>query len=132
MKSNGRLFNICLLTIILIINPFSYVFAQKHTFTKNVGILKNYVTGESTESKDIDPITIESLGGGRFKFSDLKESAIFKYSHMENGLYIYKKENTQSIIKCIQKMSEFAVGKPGKIIIEIEGAAFELRYTLGN
>lgn len=132
MKTKCNFIRFCFLSIFLIINLFSNVIAQKHTFTNNVGILKNYVTGESTESGDIDPITIENLGEGRYKFSDLKESAIFIYSHTEESMYIYKKENSQSILKCIQKLSLFAEGKAGKIILEIEGAAFELRYTLRN
>ena len=47
-------------------------------------------------------------------------------------MYIYKKVDGWSVIKCIQKLSLFAEGKPGKLIIEIEGAAFELRYILNN
>lgn len=120
------------LIIILSICSFSQNYAQKHTFTNNVGILKNYVTGESMESTDIDDITIENLGGGRYKFTDSKESIIVKYSRFENGMYIYKKVDGWSVIKCIQKLSLFAEGKPGKLIIEIEGAAFELRYILNN
>lgn len=125
-----RLKGLILLLILGI--SFSNAFSQKHTFTKNVGIFKNHTTGETTESKDIDDITIENLGGGRYSFTDSKESIIVKYSHVEDGIYVYRKIDGWSEIRSVQKLSLFALGYPGKIGIMIGGTNFDLRYILGD
>jgi len=106
--------------------------AQKHTFTKNEGEFYSYNTKETIKSKDIDSITIENLGKGLYKFSDSKEAKIFRYSHTDRGVHIYLNIAGLGAIKCMQPLSSFALGKPGKIIIEIQGYSFELRYLLGN
>jgi hypothetical protein len=132
MPSFKNVISRIILILIISILPLCVSYAQKHTFTNNLGVFKNYITGESIESEDIDNITIENIGGGKYLFSDSKETTLFKYSHIEHGMFIYKKVNGLSVIKTIQKLSLFTEGKPGKLIIEIEGAAFELRYKLDN
>jgi len=118
--------------IILITCGFSNSFGQKHTFTNNKGILRYYESDKTVKSDDIDEITIENLGSGLYKFTDSKKSVNFKYRYVKKGLYVYKKTDGWSLLISDQKLSTFAKGKPGKLIIQIEGAPFEFRYILEN
>jgi hypothetical protein len=121
-----------LLLFLILGLSFTNVFSQKHTFTKNVGIIKNHTTNETTESTDIDDITIENLGKGMYSFTDSKESIIVKYINVEDGIYLYRKIDGWAEIRSAQKLSLFALGYPGKLGIMIGGANFDLRYILGN
>lgn len=84
-------------------------------------------------SKDIDNITIENLGEGKYGFTDSQATIVFKYSHKEEEImYVYKSVSGPTLFKSIQKMSDFALGKPGKLILEISEMGFELRYKLDD
>lgn len=123
---------ISILTLIFVLSNAMDISAQLHTFTKNKGEYRDTNTGQSVKSNDIDNITIEILEGGLYKFSDLKDSKIFRYSHIEDSLYVYNLVDGKSLIKSYQKLSSFANGIPGKLKIYLAGTSIILIYWLDN
>lgn len=118
--------------LLLFIASFYYSHAQKHQFTKNTSTYKNFVTGVEMSSDTTDNITIENLGNGFYQLTDSQGSKRFKYSHFNEGIFIYKAINSSAIIQSGVKMSEFAKGVPGNIAIDSELSDFVVIYRLNN
>jgi hypothetical protein len=117
---------------VMILGATFLSFAQKHTFTNNRGEYKDFNTGKDVKSNDVDDITIENLGGGIYKLTDSKESIIFKFSHIEAEMYVYRVVKGKTLIYSVQKMSSLAKGNPGKIGIDLANTSVLLTYWLDN
>jgi hypothetical protein len=126
--------NFILLILILVAQN---IHAQKHTFRNNTSECKNINTGVTQKSESTDAITIENLGGGKYKLIDSNGSMVMKYSHSEDfpegTMYIYDIIGKQySKLKSGKKLSDLAKGIPGKFAIDSDDVALVCIYRLNN
>lgn len=123
--------NRLMLSIVLFF-MFFYVNAQKHTFTNNTSTYKNFLTGVEMSSDTTNNITIEDLGNGFYRLSDVDGTKKFKFSHYDEGAYVYFSIGLGARLQSGVKMSELARGVPGNIAIDSELSSSVVIYRLNN